>query len=79
MSHMTYGIRDEYRKQFGRQTLTVWSGAYCSDYEGTALELPNHNGFMLSLDSRQVRVSCPSPRTESNFNQVDEAIRKAIG
>ena len=72
-------IRDEYTTTFGRQSLTVWSGAFASDYIASALELPKRNGFMVTLyDGRKIRVQCPAPRTEKNFHQVDDAISAAI-
>lgn len=76
------GVRDEYAPTFGRQNLTLWSGGFSSDFEGWAHELPNHNGFMVTLDhmlwSEKVRVECPSPRTDDNYEEVDEAINKAV-
>lgn len=74
------GIRDEYSLTFGRQNLTLWQGAFCSEFVGSAQELPGHDGFMLTLDhaDKTIRVSCPAPRTDENFEIVDETIRAAI-
>lgn len=76
------GVRDEYRTTFGRQVLSLWSGQFGDGFEGMAVELPGHDGFMVTLDkittSEKVRVSCPAPRTESNFDAVDAAISAAI-
>lgn len=75
------GVRDEYTPKFGRQVLTLWSGWFYSDFEGTAVELPNHDGFMLTVDhftwAHKVRVSCESPRTDENYERVDAAIETA--
>lgn len=76
---MTYAIRDEYEPQFGRQRLTLWSGAFASIYEGQALELPGHNGYMVSMyDGRKLRVLCESPRSGDNYSRVDAAISDAL-
>jgi hypothetical protein len=73
------GVRDEYAPKFGRQCLTLWSGVFLSDFEGTATELPGHDGFMISTEYHgDVRVSCPSPRTDKNYLQVDEALEAAV-
>lgn len=76
------GVRDEYAPKFGRQILTLWSGAFASDFDGTAVELPKHNGFMVTVDhltwSHKFRVSCESPRNDENFERVDAAIQAAF-
>jgi hypothetical protein len=74
---MTYFIRDEYTHK-RRQRLTIWSGAFASDYEGRAVELPKHNGFMVAIGGQKIRVECPSPRTNENYLVVDQAINQAI-
>lgn len=74
-----YGIRDEYDPHFGRQRLTMWSGAFCSVFEGWATELPKHDGYMVELEYvGKIRVSCESPRTDENWTEVDDAIRAGI-
>lgn len=74
------GIRDEYAPTFGLQNLTLWDGALADVFTGTARELPNHDGFMVTLwpTCRKIRVECPAPRTDENFHDVDDAIRTAI-
>lgn len=73
------GIRDEYAPSFGKQNLTLWSGAFASEREGRARELPAGDGFMVTLwDDTKIRVVCPAPRTDANFLVVDEAIRAAV-
>lgn len=73
-----YFIRDEHRPVHGRQCLTLWSGAFASDYEGAAVELSKHGGFCVTVDSEKLRVECESPRTEANYIAVDAAINAAI-
>jgi hypothetical protein len=75
-----FSVRDEDDPTFGRQKLTLWSGPFASNYEGTAMELPGHDGYMVMLDYGRggVRVTCPSPRTDANFIEVDEAINAAL-
>lgn len=75
---MTYAIRDEYSPKFGRQRLTLWSGGFCSDYEGEATELPGHDGYMVRVGGDAIRVYCLSPRTEANYDAIDNAINEAI-
>jgi len=72
-------IRDEYRPRFGRQELTLWSGSFASEYEGTALELPGHDGYMVTTwTGAKVRVRCESPRTDANYDRVDAALSAAF-
>lgn len=74
-----YYVRDEEELEFGRQTLTLWSGAFASTYEGHAVALPRNDGFMVHLDYRDsIRVTCPAPRSESNYQEVDAAINTAL-
>lgn len=79
-----YGIRDEYAPRFGRQVLTIWSGAFSDSFEGEAVELPKHNGYMvrtagfMGIGSKSVRVKCPSPRTSENYDTVDTALNVAM-
>jgi hypothetical protein len=72
-------VRDDYAPRFGRQVLSLWGGGFASDYGGQAWELPAHDGFMVSLDygSARVRVTCPAPRTDENYQAVDAAIGEA--
>lgn len=77
MTH--YSIRDEYAPKFGRQRLTLWSGAFASTFEGWATELPNHDGYMVTLDyfRGSVRVECETPRNGENWLRVDAALEAA--
>lgn len=73
------GVRDEYAPTFGRQNLTLWQGPFMSEYAGSARELPRRDGFMVTLYSgRTIRVPCPAPRTDVNFEEVDAAVTEAI-
>ena len=77
MTH--YSVRDEYAPRFGRQRLTLWSGAFASTFEGWATELPGHDGFMVELDyfRGKVRVACEAPRNDDNWMRVDDALNAA--
>jgi hypothetical protein len=76
---MTVWVRDEYAPRFGRQALTIWTGQLADVYEGYALEMPKHNGYMLKLSfGPSVRVECESPRTDENYERVDEALAAAF-
>lgn len=73
------GVRDEYAPRFGRQVLTLWSPPFASVFEGEAVELPAHDGYMVTtFDGRKVRVACDAPRTDENFLRVDSAIETAV-
>lgn len=77
----TYGITTdyEYSAEHKRQRLGVWSGPFFSVREGEALSLPNGAGFMVTTyNLDKVRVSCPSPRTADNYQEVDLAIGVAL-
>lgn len=77
-----YGVATDYEwsATHKRQRITVWSGSFYSTYEAEGLSLPNGAGFMLSIydDGEKVRVSCPSPRTDDNYREVDAAIAAAL-
>lgn len=76
---VNYGIRDEYAPRFGRQNLTIWSGSFYSTFEGWAVELPNHNGYMVELEYvGKIRVECEAPRTDENYERVDAAIVRGV-
>lgn len=74
-----YSIRDEYAPKFGRQVLTLWEGGFAACYVGQAVELPKHNGYMITPEyGTPVRVECESPRTDTNWMAVDSAISAAL-
>lgn len=72
-------IRDEYAPRFGRQVLTLWSPPFASTYEGEAVELPRHDGYMVTAfdGHTRVRVTCEAPRTDENWMRVDDALAEA--
>lgn len=76
-----YAVATDYDWQRTHKTdrLTVWSGAFASQYEGEAISLPRGDGYMVHLYyGDKVRVSCPVGRTDDNYMQIDQAISGAI-
>jgi hypothetical protein len=79
MAH--YGIATDYDRNEGRKRdyLTVWSGAFASDYEAQGVSLPRGDGYMLTTyGGAKVRVTCPTPRNEDTWQEVDAAINAAL-
>ncbi len=78
----TFGVVTDHEWQRTHKTdrLTIWSGSFMSVYEGEAISLPNGAGYMVYLyqSGRKVRVSCPSPRDDTNCREVDAAISEAL-
>lgn len=76
----TFGVATDYEHtQFGRQMLQVWSGPFFGVWEAQGVALPKSDGFMLTTyNGDKVRVTCPAPRDESNFHEVDAAISNAL-
>ena len=76
-----YGITTdyEYTSTHQRERLLVWSPPFFSVFEGEALSLPNGAGYMVTTyNGDKVRVACPSPRTDANYQEVDDAIGAAL-
>lgn len=75
-----YGVRTEYEKNEGkkRDYLTVWSGPFFSVWEADGVSLPSGGYMLTTYNDTKVRVECPSPRTEDNYKQVDQAISEAL-
>ena len=76
-----YGVRSEYEYNatHKRDCITVWSGPFYPDYEATGLALPGNAGYMLTLYfGGKVRVECPCPRTDENYQEVDAAVCAAM-
>lgn len=72
-------VQDAYSPEFGLQVLTLWSGEWAGTYEGRARETRKHDGYVVRMwDGRKVRVKCEAPRTDENWQRVDEAIRQAV-
>ena len=67
-----------YNATHKRDCVTVWSGQFCDTWEATGFSLPS-GGYSLTLyGGEKVRVPCPSPRTQDNYQEVDAAISSAI-
>lgn len=76
-----YGVATDYDRNEGRKRdyLTVWSGPFMSVYEASGVSLPKGDGYMLTLAfGGKVRVSCPTPRNDDNWQEVDAAIDEAL-
>lgn len=76
-----YGVATDYDRSAGRKReyLTVWSGPFFSVWEADAVSLPKGDGYMLrTYNGVKVRVSCPTPRTDENYEEVDAAIDAAL-
>lgn len=78
---MRFGVTTDYdySQDHKRQKLQVWSGPFMHTYEGDAYSLPSGEGFMVTTyNGDKIRVSCPSPRDETNYERVDRAIDAAL-
>lgn len=76
-----YGVMTdyEYTATHKRERITVWSAPFASVYEGEGYSLPNGAGYMVTTyNGDKVRVACPAPRNETNYNVVDKAIAAAL-
>jgi hypothetical protein len=40
----------EYNKTHKRDAISVWSGAFCQDWEASGIALPGNRGYMLTLN-----------------------------
>lgn len=69
----------EYNKTHKRDCITVWSGWFASDFEASGFSLPKGDGYMLTTYyGKKIRVECPCPRTEENYQVVDAAVCAAL-
>lgn len=67
----------DYSAEHVRQKIDVWTGPWFHEHVATGLSLAD--GFMLTTyNGDKVRVSCPSPRDDENYTQVDAAIADAM-
>lgn len=76
-----YGVATdyEYTETHMRERIDVWSGPFMSVFEATGLSLPKRDGYMLTTyNGDKIRVSCPVPRNDSNYREVDAAVSKAL-
>lgn len=79
MTH--YGVMTDYdyTATHKRERLTIWSGPFYSVFEGQAYTLPKRDGYMVgTYNGDRIRVSCPTPRTDDNWQQIDAAIGAAL-
>jgi hypothetical protein len=78
---MRYGVMEDYdyTSTHKRERLVIWSGAFASVREGEAYTLPKGDGYMVTLEyGGKVRVSCPTPRTDANYLEVDTKINETL-
>ena len=76
-----YGVATnyDYIATHKRDSITVWSGQFRDRWEGAGFALPGNTGYMLTMyDGKKLRVRCPCPRTEANYQDVDAAVCAAI-
>lgn len=76
-----YGITTDYDYNAGhkRDRIDVYSGPWYHTWDAEGYSLPNGDGYMLTTyNGDKVRVSCPTPRNDGNYLQVDEAINAAL-
>lgn len=79
MTHFGISTDYEYNEAHKRQYLQVWSGPFFGIWEADGYSLPKSDGFMLkTYNGDKVRVECPAPRDESNYQLVDAAINAAL-
>lgn len=79
MNARKFGIATDYDYRAGhkRDRLTIWEGSFFSSFAGEALSVKD--GYMVTTyNGRKFRVSCPSPRNEDNYEEVDAAIDAAM-
>lgn len=77
----SYGVATDYdyTATHKRERLSIWSGPFFSVYEGEAFTLPKRDGYMVTTyNGDRIRVTCPAPRTDENYQQVDDAIAAAL-
>lgn len=69
----------EYTVTHKRERITVWSGSFASTFEADGFSLPSGKGYTLTTyNDDKVRVTCPSPRTDENYRDVDAAVSAAL-
>jgi len=77
----TYSIATdyEYTETHKRERLSIWSGAFASDYEGEAYSRPR--GWTIRPYyglGDVIRVDGPNRRTDENYPEVDRLISDAL-
>lgn len=81
MTRPFYGVATDYERNEGRKRdyLTVWSGPFFSVYEAAGVSLPRGDGYVLTTyNGERVRVTCPTPRTDDNYQEIDRAVSDAL-
>lgn len=80
---MKYSVATEPSERGIGDWLTVWTGAFASDFEGQGIARPGARRITISLEMRgQVVVYLPKgvtfPRTDANYAVIDATINEAI-
>ncbi|MCK9600459.1 MAG: hypothetical protein M0R06_15545 [Sphaerochaeta sp.] len=76
-----YGVTTDYdySAEHMRHRIRVWSGAWYGAWEADGYSLPNNAGYMLTTyNGDKIRVLCPCPRGDDNWQAVDDAISDAL-
>lgn len=76
---MQYGVTSdyEYNATHRRERLDIWSNPFYSVWEGEAYSLAS--GYMLTTyNGDKIRVVCPTPRRDDNYEEIDAAINEAL-
>lgn len=66
----------------GERVTVTFEALVISDGVRLIARLPNggqHDGYMITIGKRKIRVACEAPRTDGNYMRVDAAIQSAIG
>jgi hypothetical protein len=72
-----YGVMTDHDYPGKRERITVWSGPWAGVFEAEGYS--TSRGYVLTTyNGDKVRVTCPSPRTEENYAEVDAAIGAAL-
>ena len=77
----TYGVATDYDRNVDkkRDYLTVWSGSFMGVWEAEAVSLPKGDGYMLTTyNGDKLRVTCPTPRNDETYQEIDAAIGAAL-
>jgi len=74
-----FGVTTDYDARGKRDYLDVWAGGFMSEWEARGVSLPMGDGYMLTTyNGDKVRVTCPTPRNETNYREIDAAIQDAM-
>ncbi|UJD20819.1 hypothetical protein SEA_ALUMINUMJESUS_84 [Microbacterium phage AluminumJesus] len=80
---MRYGVTTQPSERGIGEWLTLWSGAFSSDFEGQGIARPGAKQITLSIEWQgQVVVKLPKgvtfPRTDENYESIDAAINEQV-